>query len=233
MGRGAISHGVTPSRCFHARSRAGAPRPRERPLGVPAGDCAALAGGPTRWLPGAGALGAALGVRCPIDPRVHQAARGLRRCRRRSAEAPGRDGAPALRAGPALLAAVEQFDARYSDERPKSAETPPNARTEFRRLRPRAQAAADHGRDQQPPEVVSGGGAAAISGEPPDPRDQKITSYCLGIQPKQARATSQAQNPRRWIGTSRGKCSASCANVASGAGLGCSTPKSWPWSRRA
>jgi len=91
--------------------------------------------------------------------------------------------------GPALLAAVEQFDARYSDERPKPVEAAPNGRTEVRRLRAKPLASAGGQRHQQPPEVVSGGGAAAISGELPDPRDQKNTSFCLATEPE-ARASN-------------------------------------------
>jgi hypothetical protein len=67
--------------------------------------------------------------------------------------------------GPALLAAVDQFDARYSDERPKPGEAAPNGRVEVRRLHARPLAAAnDSHRGRRPPEMVSGGGQQPLPG---------------------------------------------------------------------
>jgi hypothetical protein len=98
--------------------------------------------------------------------------------------------------GPALLAAVDQSDARFSDERPKPLEAAPNGRTEVQRLRAKPLAAADDGqRGRRPPEVVSGGVAAAISGELSDPRDQKNSSFCLAPEPE-ARASNDERSPQ-------------------------------------
>ncbi len=86
--------------------------------------------------------------------------------------------------GPALLAGVELFGARYSDERPKPVEVAPNGPARGG-LRAKPLAPADHPPPQrQRSEVVSGGGPAAISGELPDPRDQKNTSFCSAVEPE-------------------------------------------------
>jgi len=98
--------------------------------------------------------------------------------------------------GPALLAAVDQFDARYSDERPKPGETAPNGRAAARSVRARPLAVGDDGhRGRRPPEMVSGGGAAATSGELPDPRDQKNASFCLATEPE-AGASNDEPSPQ-------------------------------------
>jgi hypothetical protein len=65
--------------------------------------------------------------------------------------------------GSVLLAAVERFDARYSDDRER--------------------AVAPHGKRRNPPdapEMVSGGGAATVSGELPDPGPEN-SSFCSAV----------------------------------------------------
>lgn len=91
--------------------------------------------------------------------------------------------------GPVLLAAVEQFDARYRDERPKPWEATPTDQAEVRR------AGTKRPQPPNPPAIASGGGAAAASGELSDPRDQKNASSCLPVEPE-GLASNEAPSPQ-------------------------------------
>jgi hypothetical protein len=102
--------------------------------------------------------------------------------------------------GPSLLAAVDQFHSRYSDARAPTKEAASKG-GEVRRMRAKPLAMEDglrrgcrriadcpEARDSallpEPPATISGGGAATVSGELPDLRDQKNTSFCLSDGPE-------------------------------------------------
>jgi hypothetical protein len=93
--------------------------------------------------------------------------------------------------GPALLAAVERFDAKYSDERAHLREAVPPEQQEHGGVRARPLAAVDeqgrrrvagqldreaHAHSPDLAEVPSGGHSEVASGELSDPRDQKNSS---------------------------------------------------------
>lgn len=91
--------------------------------------------------------------------------------------------------GPALLAAVDQFDVQFSDERRKPWEATTSGQAEVRAIRAkRPQAPA-------PPAIASGRGAEATSGELSDPRDQKNSSFCLALVPE-GFASNQEPGPQ-------------------------------------
>lgn len=96
--------------------------------------------------------------------------------------------------GPVLLNAVEQFDARYSDgAKPEAAAV--EERTAVRGIR------AKRAHPPEPPEVVSGGGPAAISGELSDRRDQNSSSLdaAPGALASNGEAGSQASETDRSV----------------------------------